>query len=118
MRKSIRAAMTGVVAAGALLVAVPGPALAAHDRYCTVPSKGCTAGDTPANSAHWVYFATGNISGKNYTITVRDVNNGKVVYSGYFNSALSKGLSNVYSSYSARIICDTGCPGATVHIWS
>ena len=117
MRKTIKAAVIGTAAAGAMLVATPGPALAAYDHYCTVPAKTCSAGNTPANAQHQVVVSTGNIR-TNYRINVRDVNNGKIVYSGYFNSALWKTLNNVYSTYDATIICDTGCAGATVHIWS
>lgn len=117
MRKSIKAAVAGTVAAGAMLVATPGAALAAYDHYCTVPINHCSAGSTPANAQHQVFVATGNIR-TNYRIYVRDVNNNRIVYSGYFNSALWKTLSNVYSTYDAEIYCDTGCAGATVHIWS
>ncbi|GHG29835.1 MULTISPECIES: hypothetical protein [Amycolatopsis] len=116
MRKSITAAVAATAAAGAMLVATSEPAFAADDHYCTVKTKTCTAGSTPASASHQIFLATGTIS-SNYQIKVVDVNNGKTVYSGYFNSALWKGLSNVYSAYDATIICDVGCPGATVHIW-
>jgi hypothetical protein len=117
MRKSIMATVAGTMAVGAMLVATPGPALAADDRYCTVTKKTCTAGITPANAQHQVFFSTGNIR-TNYRITVRDVNNNKIVYSGDNNVAMWKTLNNVYSRYEAKIICDTGCAGATVHIWN
>ncbi|MEV4350288.1 hypothetical protein AB0J83_38010 [Actinoplanes sp. NPDC049596] len=117
MRNAIKAAVAGTAIAGTMLVATPGAALAANDHWCSVTTNYCSAGNTPANSSHQIFVSTAGTRG-NYTLTVIDVNNGKTIHRVTVNAPLEKTLGNVWSSYEAQIWCETGCPGANLHIWS
>ncbi|GAA0468511.1 hypothetical protein Ade02nite_79440 [Paractinoplanes deccanensis] len=117
MRKTIKAVAAGAATAAAALVMTPGTALAATPIECTVQNSYCWVGYMPANSAHQIFFNTSNISVP-YTVTVKDSNNQRIVYSATYSGQAWKTLTGVYSTYEAWIQCIRNCPGTKLRIWN